>query len=1142
MRCLGDDLLLAYVEGQLSTETRAHVQQHLDVCATCRALLSDIAKAGSVLSVDKQEIESAETQAGPSSSEPAPPLTLPLLGPDVLVDSFEVVRLIGRGGMGEVYLARDMKLSRKVALKVVRRESLGDQESIDRFLFEARTTAQFNHPHIVTIHAVGEYQGCPYMALEYIEGTTLRQHMDQRPVELQESLRIGLHIAEALAEAHRHHVLHRDLKPQNVLLAKDGRLRVLDFGLAKIQARTEPSTATEQSLSSQGPQELATSVPGLRGTPSHMAPEQWREQECTPAADVWALGLMLYELVSRRRPYLLAPSVSPLALGMQVTSPEPVPKVRITEPGHDDLVELIDGCLQKDPSKRPTAHAVAVELKRMLGGDLRTPSTPSLGRRLATVLLPYVGVSFSALQGVDLAVNRYVLSPRLVDLCVYLIVLLLPTSLLLGFLPDKGIRSRLRRMKTLGITANMVMAAVILMFAFRGKDLGSATRRVQIKADDGTTTQRAVVKSEFIKRVAIFFFDNDSGDKNLDWLQLAIPDLIDLDLTQDSFLSVLEGSQFSEPLKKAGLDEYAREALGLKQAIARDRHLDYFLSGSFSKDRDDYVIRYALYRTQRGQRIVEHTARGPDLFSLVDGITVQLKRDLDVPTHHIETVTDLPVTEISTSSLPALRDYVQGSNAWWFHNDSQTATQRLAQAAAQDPSFALAYYVSSQVYAFGSEMGPAKEALQLAKRNEYRLCERQRFELNWMRLFYTQAADEQADVLKQWTTLYPADPLAWSRLLFYDRNQGRTGDAIAVCKKLLTLDPADDETVLTLGQLYQEAGNPAQAVATLVTFTSHFPHDARGPAALAELYMDIGAYEKARDFYQKVRAIDPDNPVGLGGECRVELRLGNMEPACLQRTLARSTTAAVRAQVYGMIGEYYRYRGMWRKALETRQLAVAELQKDARQPTPMELLPNIIDPLNLGQIAEAQALLTAAESSYKSEDGPAIVIIRIWRIDFQLRTGEARGAASLLKETDALITSYGVGKHRRRLRYLQGQLHELNGEYWLALQDYSQLPKDSSNSESRWNAPELLSRIGRCQRLLGQVKEAEASMKQGLILEPSQPMLHYELALVYKQAGRLMEAREQVQAALRVWSDADPEFDPARDAHALATSLGPAQQ
>ncbi len=348
------------------------------------------------------------------------------LAPQTRVDQYLVLRRIGRGGMGEVYLAKDTQLGRNVALKVIRAEGLEDRDSRQRFLREARLTAQFNHPHIVTLYGAGLHGEMPYVALEHLEGQTLKERLQEERLGTKEALRIGLHIAEALREAHSHRVLHRDLKPQNVLLPRDGRLRVLDFGLSRKvrepQSETgsgpdsEPVTAPapaprDTAGASQdssrddtvpvGPQgapdltmphagraseslpkphaggapassfsvDLDTRGKGLRGTPSYMAPEQWREQASGPAADVWALGVILFELFAGEHPYAGA-GFHQLALA--VGMPEPAASLGLHAPDlSPEIISLVDRCLAKDPEQRPTAEKIAVQLAGMLTGSAR---------------------------------------------------------------------------------------------------------------------------------------------------------------------------------------------------------------------------------------------------------------------------------------------------------------------------------------------------------------------------------------------------------------------------------------------------------------------------------------------------------------------------------------------------------------------------------------------------------------------------------------------------------------------------------------------------------------------------------------------------------------------------------------------------
>ncbi|MEW5743533.1 MAG: protein kinase [Myxococcota bacterium] len=266
-----------------------------------------------------------------------------------LVDGFRVKRRLAEGAMGEVYLAQDERLGRKVALKFIK-AVLVDDASRERFFSEARTTARFAHPHIVTVYAAGAFEGRPYLALEYLDGETLRERIDRTPPSVAEALRVGRAIAEALAEAHRHGVIHADLKPENVVVPSDGRPRVVDFGLARL---TGASSVTAS------------------GTPAYMAPERWKGAPPSPAIDVWSFGVLLHELLEGERP------LSDAELAHFVYAPTAVPLGKTA--AHHRVGALLKACLAVEPSSRPTAEEVARQLGALLvvgappADDARSP-------------------------------------------------------------------------------------------------------------------------------------------------------------------------------------------------------------------------------------------------------------------------------------------------------------------------------------------------------------------------------------------------------------------------------------------------------------------------------------------------------------------------------------------------------------------------------------------------------------------------------------------------------------------------------------------------------------------------------------------------------------------------------------------------
>ena len=210
---------------------------------------------------------------------------------------FEVVAALGSGGMGEVYKARDLRLGREVALKVLPEALSREPERLARFNREARLLASLNHANIAAIHGLEEHDGIRFLVLELVPGPTLAEHLAAGPLPLRGALDVGRQLAEALEQAHARGVVHRDLKPSNVKITPDGKVKVLDFGLAKALA----PEAEDPDSSPTG--DLATREGLVMGTAAYMSPEQARGKEVTPLADVWAFGCVLFETLTGRQAF-----------------------------------------------------------------------------------------------------------------------------------------------------------------------------------------------------------------------------------------------------------------------------------------------------------------------------------------------------------------------------------------------------------------------------------------------------------------------------------------------------------------------------------------------------------------------------------------------------------------------------------------------------------------------------------------------------------------------------------------------------------------------------------------------------------------------------------------------------------------------
>src|SRR5450631_1174630 len=272
---------------------------------------------------------------------------------------YEILAPLGAGGMGEVYRARDTRLDRTVAIKILPAAFAADADRLDRFEHEARLLSTVNHPNILAIHDVGAQDGVHYLVSEFLEGQTLREKMNAGPLSQRRVIEYALEMAKGLAAAHHKGIVHRDLKPDNIFVTKDGRVKILDFGLAKQSFTAEMGSAENATMTGPTP-----TTPGtVMGTAGYMSPEQVRGQAVDYRSDLFSLGAILYEMISRKRAFKGDSSVETMNAILKEDPPELSESSLQVSPGLDRIVRH---CLEKEPGMRfQSARDLAFDLESL---------------------------------------------------------------------------------------------------------------------------------------------------------------------------------------------------------------------------------------------------------------------------------------------------------------------------------------------------------------------------------------------------------------------------------------------------------------------------------------------------------------------------------------------------------------------------------------------------------------------------------------------------------------------------------------------------------------------------------------------------------------------------------------------------------
>jgi serine/threonine protein kinase/tetratricopeptide (TPR) repeat protein len=312
------------------------------------------------------------------------------LSANTTLSHYRIVSKIGAGGMGEVYLAQDTKLNRKVALKILPADLAANQDRMRRFVQEAKAAAALNHPNIAHIYEIGEHDGVHFIAMEFIDGETLDARINGKPLALNDALAIATQIAEGLSEAHEHGIIHRDIKPANFMIAARSRVKVMDFGVAKVIEAREAISAEAETKN------LLTSPGAIIGTMPYMSPEQVKGERLDARTDIFSFGVVLYQMLTGQQPFVAESGAATISA---ILTKEPPPLAQYLAECPEELQRIVRKCLEKDREQRyqtmrdlaldldscrrehEAAHARASQGERIIGGAAFTATASNASKR-----------------------------------------------------------------------------------------------------------------------------------------------------------------------------------------------------------------------------------------------------------------------------------------------------------------------------------------------------------------------------------------------------------------------------------------------------------------------------------------------------------------------------------------------------------------------------------------------------------------------------------------------------------------------------------------------------------------------------------------------------------------------------------------
>ncbi|MCL7959281.1 MAG: tetratricopeptide repeat protein [marine benthic group bacterium] len=753
-------------------------------------------------------------------------------------------------------------------------------------------------------------------------------------------------------------------------------------------------------------------------------------------------------------------------------------------------------------------------------------------RRVPHIVGAYFAGGWILLEFTDWAVGHWVLSPHITDFVVTVWLFMIPAVALLAWTHGAPGRDRWTRVETVGVALNLIIAAAIMFGLFQGRDLGAATNTVTVLDEEGRSVEREIPKREFTRRVAVFAFVNETDDADLDWLQLGVPWSLTLDLEQDDWIRPVAG--FAEEL---GSGPFSPSHLPLAQQreLARGRFLDYLLVGSIHGGSDSLVLKSRLYDADTGTLIEEREFEGSHPLDLVDRVSLQLRQDLEMPSGHVAKTPDLPVRELLSDSLVAVRAFLQAEYA--EGRDAQANLRLLAAAAGTDSTFSLAQAALGEAYLAFNQPEEAYAAYETAIRHEYRLSERNRFEVKVRYYQITRQPEKTLAIARMRTELYPTDPSAWDVLGIVLINQADNAGAVEALEQGREIDPSSWGRVQLLGQAYMNEGRLDDARMTYQRHADRYPDRLAPIRAIGGMYLQQGAFTQAAEQFEKALLVDPADFQSLVARADIAERTAEFETAreYYDRAISSSRNAEQMWAVGGRLVGHFDLQGMTDSSIARLEALSGYLRSSQGRLAEIQLRVNMIALYPRGgRAAQAYALLDTLRAELEP---PLTLFVPVGEALLLRELGRGEQLEAKTPEASRLYQEFGYASLEWIMLYLDAEARRMQGRCEEAIPMFEQAAAamqagllgetDVGLGGNPWLG------LGACYRQMGRHADAANALGESYSRIPADARVLLQLAHLYRDMGDPVESMRYLNGAVHVWRNADPDHVLANEARAL---------